>query len=1003
MLMSEANEQNHIRPNGNGVGPTRSFDGMVVGPGGQIGPFRIEQELGRGGAGVVYLAHDTKLDRPVAIKSLPDEVISNPTARSRFAREARVLASLNHPNIASIYEELEESEGVGYLILEYVPGQTLAEHIAKRGFKVQEALSIAQQIAEAVAAAHEHDVIHRDLKPANIKITPDGKVKVLDFGLAKAIGDQAVDLQSTVTEPGRIIGTPAYMGPEQARGRPTDKRSDIWSFGCVLYEMLTGKIPFKGDTISDTLANILDQDPDWQILPREVGPQVRRVLHKCLEKDPDSRYQSAAQIHHDLYSYQMALSAKAFDLRGVWRAIRRPRVAVCVFMILLTLGFGLSWLIHRKSRVRWARVEAIPEIVHLIEQDKYLAAFSLARDAEKYIPNDPMLTRLWPRIVKEDCSVITSPPGANIFIKEYSAVTGEWKSLGKSPLQSIRFPRGIYRWKIAKEGFEEREFVAKGQTIDVELWQEGVLPSGMVLIEAETPQGSYVKAAQGPAYFIDKHEVTNKHFKKFVDNGGYEKQEYWKHKFTKDGRELSWEVAVKEFRDKTGRPGPSTWEGGTYPKGQDKFPVSGVSWYEAAAYADFVGKSLPTTYHWLTAACTWEATVIVPFSNFSNKGSASVGSHPGMGRTGLYDMAGNVREWCFNATEDSADQRYILGGGWSEQSYLFTHMDTRSAWDRYEVNGFRCARYTMGQDAVPESMFDPVKHPYFRDYSDDTPASEQEFRIYKQLYACDRSELNALVESVDDSSDYWRREKITFDAAYGGEQMITYLFLPKEIKPPYQTVIYFPGISAVREQSFEGLPYSKFTEFVIKSGRALMYPVYKGTYERKIAGGRPDKPETEPIAYRDWIIQLGKDLIRSVDYLETRDDIDGERIAYYGLSWGSWLGPIMMTIEERIKLGILVIGGLPYVKLDPAVDPINFAQRVKVPVLTIGGKHDYIFPVETSIRPMHELLGSAVKEIKIYDGGHGSLMVDFSSQIRDNVLDWLDRHLGPVDFESPKP
>jgi serine/threonine-protein kinase len=257
MLMGEAKEQNNKSSKGKGAGPTRSYDGSVVGPGSQIGPFRIEHELGRGGAGVVYLAHDTKLDRSVAIKSLPPEVKDNPKALSRFTREARVLASLNHPNIATIYDELEEAEGMIYLVLEYVPGQTLAERIAKKPLKLEEALTIALQIAEAVAAAHEHDVIHRDLKPGNIKITEEGKVKVLDFGLAKVVGGETTDQQTTITEPGRVIGTPAYMSPEQARGKPTGKRGDIWSFGCVLYEMLTGRIPFKGETISDTLANIL--------------------------------------------------------------------------------------------------------------------------------------------------------------------------------------------------------------------------------------------------------------------------------------------------------------------------------------------------------------------------------------------------------------------------------------------------------------------------------------------------------------------------------------------------------------------------------------------------------------------------------------------------------------------------------------------------------------------------------------------------------------------------
>ncbi|MHC4594440.1 MAG: protein kinase domain-containing protein [Planctomycetota bacterium] len=285
--MSNAAENNNKRAGKEEDHPTASFNGSV--PGGQIGPFRIEQELGRGAVGVVYLAHDTKLDRPVAIKSLPAEVMANPKARSRFSREARVLASLNHPNIATIYDEFQETEDVAYLILEYVPGQTLAERIAKKPLKLQEALTIALQIAEAVAAAHEHDVIHRDLKPGNIKITPEGKVKVLDFGLAKAVGGEGLDQQSTVTEPGRVIGTPAYMSPEQARGKLADKRSDIWSFGCVLYEMLTGQLTFKGETVSDTLAGILEHEPSWQVLPESTPANIRSLLRHCLEKDSRRR------------------------------------------------------------------------------------------------------------------------------------------------------------------------------------------------------------------------------------------------------------------------------------------------------------------------------------------------------------------------------------------------------------------------------------------------------------------------------------------------------------------------------------------------------------------------------------------------------------------------------------------------------------------------------------------------------------------------------------------
>jgi serine/threonine-protein kinase len=267
---------------------TADESGNLVGR--KLGGFEIREMIGRGGMGVVYLARDTRLDRSVAIKSMPPELQADSTARTRFGREAQLLATLNHPNIAVIYDIIEQ-EALGYLVLEYVPGQTLAERIAKRPLKLEEALTIALQIAEAVAAAHEHDVIHRDLKPGNIKITPDGRVKVLDFGLAKAIGGAPSEKPTTVTQPGRVIGTPAYMSPEQARGKSTDKRSDIWSFGCIIYQMLTGQLPFEGQTATEILARIIEREPDWEMLPQDTPSNIRVLLRRCLEKDPRSRLQ----------------------------------------------------------------------------------------------------------------------------------------------------------------------------------------------------------------------------------------------------------------------------------------------------------------------------------------------------------------------------------------------------------------------------------------------------------------------------------------------------------------------------------------------------------------------------------------------------------------------------------------------------------------------------------------------------------------------------------------
>jgi len=257
----------------------------------KLASFEVEKVIGRGGMGVVYLARDTKLDRSVAIKSLPSGLLSSSTAKSRFKREAKVLASLNHPNIAVIYDIIEHDAGLAYLILEYVPGETLAERIAGEPLKLEDVFSIGQQIAEGVSAAHEKGVVHRDLKPGNIKITPDGRVKVLDFGLAKTSGSQDKNQGTTITQPGRVIGTPAYMSPEQARGNPVDHCSDIWSFACILYEMLTGHSPFEGDTATDTLARIIEREPNWEALPQETPANIRVILRHCLEKDPRWRLQ----------------------------------------------------------------------------------------------------------------------------------------------------------------------------------------------------------------------------------------------------------------------------------------------------------------------------------------------------------------------------------------------------------------------------------------------------------------------------------------------------------------------------------------------------------------------------------------------------------------------------------------------------------------------------------------------------------------------------------------
>ena len=278
---------------------------MPLQSGTTLGPYTVTAKIGEGGMGEVYQARDTKLDRDVALKVLPEAFTADPDRLARFEREAKVLASLNHPNIGSIYG-LEEAEGVRALVLELIEGPTLADRIAQGPIPLDEALPIAKQIAEALEAAHERGVIHRDLKPANIKVKDDGTVKVLDFGLAKAFQPGASDpntsmsptisLTAAATQMGMVIGTAAYMSPEQARGKPIDKRADIWAFGVVLYEMLSGARPFQGEDVSLTLASVMKSDVNVTTLPAEVPAAIRTVLDRCLEKDPKHRIRDIGDV-----------------------------------------------------------------------------------------------------------------------------------------------------------------------------------------------------------------------------------------------------------------------------------------------------------------------------------------------------------------------------------------------------------------------------------------------------------------------------------------------------------------------------------------------------------------------------------------------------------------------------------------------------------------------------------------------------------------------------------
>jgi len=689
----------------------------------------------------------------------------------------------------------------------------------------------------------------------------------------------------------------------------------------------------------------------------------------------------------------------------------RPRRFLAVAaVVLLGAAAVAAWVVVERSRKAAFVAQSLPRIESLSRQSNFFAAFQVAREVERAGGAD-QLTDILKEEYSSQVDVQSAPPGALISVRPYSNSTGEqsWLELGSAPLMKIRVPQGAVEWHATLPGhatLTQMGITYSGKQMSftfppVDAKDATMVPvSGGKMNIGGLAGVLLTRGVKLEPYLIDRTEVTNREYAQFVHDGGYSREEYWGESFRDGVRSLSFQEAVTRFKDATGRVGPATWKLGNYGDGEDDLPVRGVSWYEAAAYARYAGKQLPTLYHWYFADTGGDlgelAGVLLPAANFRSGGPKPGSTSRAIGAFGAANMAGNVREWISNATDKQ--HRMTVGGSWLDPPYLYSNPAMQSSFDRPLDAGFRCMKRLANVATSDDADAVIIEAPR-ADATLPKPVSDAEYAIYARLFERRQLPLEPRTASTDDTSPHWTRRLVSYTAGYGGERLNALLYLPKNAKPPFQAIIFMPGSYAFYNKhaldDAEAMDGLSITKLLVLGGRAALFPVWKGMYERS------DSYESSQAYFREHVYQWVSDLRQSVEFLYSRPDIDRDRVGFFGESFGAEWGPLLLALEPRIKTGVLMSGGLvgPIQSreiLSPEINPATFAPHVRVPVLMINGRDDVLFIYETAQVPLFNLLGSPAnkKKHKTYPGSH-SVFGSYDQLVRD-THDWLDEQFGPI-------
>ena len=962
--------------------------------------------------GEVYRARDIRLNRDVALKFLPPDLTHDASARERFMVEARAASALDHANICTIYDIDETEDGDLFIAMAFYAGRTLKARLAEGPLTIQQTAEIGSGVARGLARAHEAGIVHRDIKPANLMLTDRGEVKILDFGVAKLLG------KSDLTRTGATLGTLGYMSPEQLEAGAVGPATDLWSLGVVLYEGLVGQSPFAAESQSNLIAAILTKTPpEIRSLRPDIPEPMSELIEGLLDKDPARRPTPAGAVAEGLGALVRPSGeapARGWSRRAAWLTAAGALVALILTLVIPS---------QRRARMEDARAR-LQEAESLLEQRRFAEAYAVALEVESVLGSDSLFEAVMD--LASDRLTVLTDPRARLSVETYEAgrpvpVPDDLAPLlARSPVVDVRIPRGDHRIVMEAEGHESVERLVSSALLRAEGANFG-LPWALLVEESlppvdvgepgmvHVPGGSYqLVSADAPVdasadlipFLVDRFETTNEAFAEFVRDGGYGDPDLWPESF-QDGPSgaTGRGEALARLVDRTALPGPRDWSGQRFPDGQERHPVTGITWYEARAYCAWRGASLPTLFEWEMAArdgaITHKNGLVFPWgfveagsehgfrANFGGSGTTPVDAHPlGMSPYGAYDMAGNVREFTATRAETGV---IAMGGSWRDRSYQFVSIATPLPMFAADDLGFRCVRRSepdaeQGAQVLALERRSPTYE----------PVDVATYRSFLTHYRYDPVEPEPAILSQSETDD-WSHQLVRFNGV-DGASILAHVYLPKSASPPYQTMVFVASGGA-----FLGDPVDNQLEWTlgptIRAGRAAVGVVLEGMVERPWPDG-PEFPASNTVEFRELMVRHATELSLTLDYLETRDDIDEAKVAYVGLSWGAGSRATLAAVDDRWGAVIFLGAGIDE-RIHPVVPEalnVNFIPYIRAPKLMVNGRQDEEHPWLTRAQPFWELLREPKELVLADDEGHNP-----SLETRIPAINgFLDRVFGPV-------